>query len=88
MSDKKTVLVVFGYSDGSYDHAVGEHAEEVWAWIRSCESMQFAHGGKYRGRIMVEVPPRGVGDLEPIHPIAERTFPEWVEELARNREDQ
>lgn len=86
MADKKTVLVVFGYSDGSYDYAVGDHAKEVSDFLNGCQSMAFVHGGEYRGRIMEIVP--APDDLEPIKPIAERTFPEWVAELAKVRQDE
>lgn len=86
MDDKKTVLVVFGYSDGSYEYSVADHAEEVWSWLNSCQSMQIVHGGEYRGRKMILVP--APDELEPIRPIAERTFPEWVAELSQKRQDE
>lgn len=80
MSDKKAVLVIFGYSNGSYDHAVGDHAVEVMQWLNAGQSMMASHGGGYKGKKMIVVPAPS-DDLEPVSNIAERTFPEWVEEL-------
>lgn len=81
MANKKTSLVILGYADGSYEYAVGDHAEEVASYINAAQAMQYIHGGMYNGKQMIAVPAPGEGELEPIKPIAERTFPEWVEEL-------
>lgn len=85
MDDKRTVLVVFGYSDGSYEYAAGDHGREVGEYLGHAQAMVWIQGGLYRGRKTILVP--APDDLEPIKPIAERTFPEWVEELSRKQQD-
>jgi hypothetical protein len=56
MADKKATLIVFGYEDGSYEFANGEHAQEVMEWLNSAQSMSWIHRGQYTGRKMVVVP--------------------------------
>lgn len=82
-ADKKTVLVVFGYSDGSYEYAAGVHGREVGEYLGHAQAMTWIHGGGYDGTKMISVP--APDDLEPIKPIAERTFPEWVAEISRTQ---
>lgn len=83
MANKKTALVVLGYDDGSYEYAVGDHVEEVNSYLSAAQGMMYVHGGEYKGRKMVVVPARAEDELEPIKPIAERMFPEWVAELGK-----
>lgn len=55
---------------------------EVSDFINSAQSMLCIHGGEYRGKKMIHIP--APDDLEPIKPIAERTFPEWVAEISKS----
>ena len=81
MSDKKTTLVIFGFSDGSSEYAVGDHAQEIMQWFNSGQHMLYIHGSEYTGKKMIEVPAPDENGFESIIPIAQRTFPEWIEEL-------
>ena len=87
MAPKKAVLIVFGYDDGSSEYAVGKHATEVMDWLNACQAMQAIHGGQYHGEKMVEIPAPS-SFLESIKSIAERKFPEWVEELRKSAKGQ
>lgn len=87
MSDKKTSLVVIGYSEGSYEYAVGAHAKEVMAYLNAGQSILHSHGATYKGEKMVCVPVPENDDLEHLKAIAERTFPAWVEELRKAQKE-
>ena len=87
MADKTTTLVLFTYSDGSSEYAVGDHAQEVMTWLNGCQTMSFIHGGEYKGRRMIEVP-APTSDLESVASIAERTFLQEVAELVQKAKEQ
>ena len=56
MANKTATMILFAYSDGSSEYAVGDHAAEVMQWLSACQSMECIHGGQYTGRKMIEVP--------------------------------
>jgi hypothetical protein len=64
VAEKKINLVMFGYDDGSYEIANGDHAREVMTFLSGCQTLAYAHGSQYQGRKMVEIPAPGGTESE------------------------
>ena len=87
MAEKTTTLIIFGYTDGSSEYAVGDHAQEVMDWLSGCQTMSFIHGGEYKGRRMIEVP-APTSDLESVASIIKRVFVDEITELVQKAKEQ
>jgi hypothetical protein len=65
--EKTVTHIEIRYSDGSFDWAAGDNAQQIMDWYKAAEQMLCLHGGVYKGPKLISH-----GPLEGSAPPAER----------------